>query len=265
MGPSDMMIFKFVAKLPVSSKMEHLSPTHRLLAKPGNTNKGGGPDRRFRDNRQLPVCLYDAMHLSSSSGVNELMEFSRTGLVQLFSAALHDMPHRQAPDGAGSITLLLGDSGTPSRADPTGLEYSTRRSPSGMFLTGVASLSAAGTAIVAAYGVLGPSRTSTGTYESAAGPPPVPTTAVIPPGSTPSTDIITQNLTNAAIQPDLRSLSIVTVRTAANIRSRPGISATVIRIAGAGEKFSVFGRENGWVQIGLSKPLGWIAAALLAE
>jgi hypothetical protein len=92
-------------------------------------NKGGGPDRRFRDNRQLPVCLYDAIHLSSSSGLNELMEFSRTGLVQLFSPALHDLPHRQAPDGVVSLTLLLGNSAAPLRADPTVSESPTRRSP----------------------------------------------------------------------------------------------------------------------------------------
>jgi hypothetical protein len=29
------------------------------------TNKSGGPDRRFNNNRQLPVCLYDSLHLSS--------------------------------------------------------------------------------------------------------------------------------------------------------------------------------------------------------
>ena len=227
-------------------------------------NKGGGPDRRFRDNRQLPVCLYDAMHLASGSGLNELMEFSRTGLVQVFSAALHDLPHPQATHGVPSITLLLGDSAIPSRADPTVPESPTRRSPGWMFLSGVALLSAAGTAIVA-YALLGSSRISTGTYEAAAGPPPAPTTAVIPLSSSPPTDAIAQKLTNAPIEPDFRSLPIVTVRTPANIRSRPSPSAIVIRIAGSGEKFGVFGRSNGWVQVGLSKPLGWIAAALLTE
>jgi hypothetical protein len=228
-------------------------------------NKGGGPDRRFRDNRQLPVCLYDAMHLSSSSGLNELMEFSRTGLVQLFSAALHDLPHRPAPDGVVSLTLLLGNSAAPLRADPTVSESPARRSPGWMFLAGVASLSAAATAIVAAYALLGTSRTSTGTYEAAANPPPVPTTAVIPLSSTPPTDITTQKLPNAPIQPDSRSLPMVTVKTPSNIRSRPSPSATVIRVAGYGEKFGVFGRANGWVQVGLSKPLGWIAASRLTE
>jgi hypothetical protein len=42
-------------------------------------NKSGGPDRRFRDNRQLPVCLYEVMHLSSASGVNELTRIIRQG------------------------------------------------------------------------------------------------------------------------------------------------------------------------------------------
>src|SRR5690606_31340873 len=43
-------------------------------------NKSGGPDRRFKDNRQIPICLYETMHLTSSSGVNELVEFSKTGV-----------------------------------------------------------------------------------------------------------------------------------------------------------------------------------------
>jgi hypothetical protein len=47
-------------------------------------NKSGGPDRRFRDNRQIPICLYEAMYLTSNSGVNELVEFSRTEVVAAF-------------------------------------------------------------------------------------------------------------------------------------------------------------------------------------
>ncbi|MBY5367827.1 DUF4236 domain-containing protein [Rhizobium leguminosarum] len=48
-------------------------------------NKSGGPDRRFKDNRQIPICLYEAMHLQSASGVNELVEFSQTGKAAAFS------------------------------------------------------------------------------------------------------------------------------------------------------------------------------------
>ncbi|MFP3435632.1 hypothetical protein SB781_38380, partial [Paraburkholderia sp. SIMBA_061] len=27
-------------------------------------NKSGGPDRRFKNNRQIPICLYEAMHFT---------------------------------------------------------------------------------------------------------------------------------------------------------------------------------------------------------
>lgn len=47
-------------------------------------NKNGGPDRRFKDNRQIPICLYETMHFTSGSGVNELVEFSRTGVAVAF-------------------------------------------------------------------------------------------------------------------------------------------------------------------------------------
>lgn len=47
-------------------------------------NKNGGPDRRFRDNKQIPICLYESMHLTSNSGINELVQFSRTDVVAAF-------------------------------------------------------------------------------------------------------------------------------------------------------------------------------------
>lgn len=43
-------------------------------------NKNGGPDRRFKDNRQIPICLYEAIHFTSSSGLNELVQVSKTGV-----------------------------------------------------------------------------------------------------------------------------------------------------------------------------------------
>lgn len=63
-------------------------------------NKSGGPDRRFNDNRQIPVCRYEAMLLRSGSGVNELVEFSRTGVAEPFARALRDMPRGAAPPPA---------------------------------------------------------------------------------------------------------------------------------------------------------------------
>jgi hypothetical protein len=43
-------------------------------------NKKGGPDRRFSDNRELPVVLYETIHFQSSTGLNELLHASRIGV-----------------------------------------------------------------------------------------------------------------------------------------------------------------------------------------
>lgn len=39
-------------------------------------NKKGGPDRRFNSNKQLPVCLYGELHLSSVGGLNCKIHYS---------------------------------------------------------------------------------------------------------------------------------------------------------------------------------------------
>lgn len=53
-------------------------------------NKSGGPDRRFANNRQLPICLYESIHLRSRNGLNELLQVSTHGrAAALASAAQH--------------------------------------------------------------------------------------------------------------------------------------------------------------------------------
>lgn len=39
-------------------------------------NKSGGPDRRFRDNPQMPICQYGELQFSSNSGINEVVQVS---------------------------------------------------------------------------------------------------------------------------------------------------------------------------------------------
>lgn len=40
-------------------------------------NKSGGADRRFKDNRELPICAYEEVSFTSPSGLNELIQVSR--------------------------------------------------------------------------------------------------------------------------------------------------------------------------------------------
>lgn len=43
-------------------------------------NKSGGPDKRFKDNRELPICLYGEIELKSSTGLNTVLMFSNANL-----------------------------------------------------------------------------------------------------------------------------------------------------------------------------------------
>jgi len=43
-------------------------------------NKKGGPDKRFKDNKELPVLLYEQIAFTSKSGLNEMIQLSRAGV-----------------------------------------------------------------------------------------------------------------------------------------------------------------------------------------
>jgi len=63
-------------------------------------NKNGGPDRRFNGNRQLPICLYDELHFSSSSGLNELIQTSRADIASPLVGAIRSLAKfTKAPPG----------------------------------------------------------------------------------------------------------------------------------------------------------------------
>ena len=54
-------------------------------------NKKGGPDRRFNDNREIPIVLYEAILLASKSGLQELFQVSRTGIGSALKSAVKQM------------------------------------------------------------------------------------------------------------------------------------------------------------------------------
>lgn len=67
-------------------------------------NKNGGPDRRFANNFQIPICRYETIHLRSGNGLNELLQVSTNGRTQPLSAAAERLA---ATIGANSDTLAL--------------------------------------------------------------------------------------------------------------------------------------------------------------
>jgi Protein of unknown function (DUF4236) len=54
-------------------------------------NKKGGPDRRFKDNPQLPIVLYGRLSLQSPGGFNAIWDFSRSGSANALATAMSGM------------------------------------------------------------------------------------------------------------------------------------------------------------------------------
>ncbi len=67
-------------------------------------NKSGGPDRRFANNYQIPVCLYESIHLTSANGLNELLQVSCNGVAAPFAEAVEQLSRR---NGASEIGRSL--------------------------------------------------------------------------------------------------------------------------------------------------------------
>jgi hypothetical protein len=54
-------------------------------------NKNGTPDRRFKDNRQIPIAQYEELQLSSAQGIQELYQFSKAGAAASFATSLSQL------------------------------------------------------------------------------------------------------------------------------------------------------------------------------
>ena len=54
-------------------------------------NKKGGPDRRFNNNPEIPIALYEEGHLGSTSGLNETIQSSRTEVIAPLKLAVDEL------------------------------------------------------------------------------------------------------------------------------------------------------------------------------
>ena len=56
-------------------------------------NKSGGPDKRFNDNKELPIALYEAIAFKSQSGLNEQIQLSKVDVARGFVDAIRSVAH----------------------------------------------------------------------------------------------------------------------------------------------------------------------------
>lgn len=73
---------RFIEEEGVPSDAKIVEQTWKYL------NKRGGPDKRFKDNRELPICLYDQIDFTSSTGLNERIQVSRCDIGKGFAEAI---------------------------------------------------------------------------------------------------------------------------------------------------------------------------------
>lgn len=60
----------FVESEPVPKDAQVIGQTWQYV------NRNGTPDKRYKNNRQLPICLYGVVRLRSASGINVEMHIS---------------------------------------------------------------------------------------------------------------------------------------------------------------------------------------------
>ncbi len=93
-------------------------------------NKKGGPDRRFANNRELPIALYEEITLRSRTGLNEKLQVSRVGaaatLISGLTGMVDALPRTRQPQSqispsrphrvehAAAISRPVAESITPS-------------------------------------------------------------------------------------------------------------------------------------------------------
>lgn len=76
---------RFIESDPVPRDAQIVDKTWRYV------NKKGGPDRRFKNNKELPIALYEELRFHSSSGLNEVFQASRASLSAAISQSLAGM------------------------------------------------------------------------------------------------------------------------------------------------------------------------------
>ena len=73
---------RFVETDPVPKDAQVVGQTWQYV------NKNGTPDQRYKNNRQIPVCLYGQVFLRSSSGLNVELQISNIQNTRDFSALI---------------------------------------------------------------------------------------------------------------------------------------------------------------------------------
>jgi hypothetical protein len=91
----DIQMVRFVEEGAVPRDSAVVGKTWRYV------NKKGGPDRRFAENPEIPILLYDQITFRSASGLNEQFQVSRTGGADHFRKAIRELANSLSTSASG--------------------------------------------------------------------------------------------------------------------------------------------------------------------
>jgi hypothetical protein len=82
------------------------------------SNKDGSPDRRFRNNYQIPVALYGSLTFVSATGLHEEFQVSNAPLAERFAKAWNAFQRSFAPAGGQCDSAAAGHGTTTQQVRP---------------------------------------------------------------------------------------------------------------------------------------------------
>lgn len=247
-------------------------------------NKSGGPDRRFKNNRQIPICLYEAMHFTSNSGVNELVEFSRTGVAAAFVegcrmlgtlprgrtsaalppppandiAALVPMPATERKRGSWKVALLvLLAIGIWLPVLAIMFRPSNKKADTGLPSVLLAEIS---------NSVSAEEKKDALTTGAKVGPIPETTSAVATSVAVTASETTILVPTETIASQKAGNATIRITKTAVNLREGPGTSFPVLTVVAKGTEVAVLEVNAGWSRVRVGgNTLGWMANSTMVE
>ncbi|MBP2302782.1 DUF4236 domain-containing protein [Azospirillum picis] len=230
------------------------------------TNKDGSPDRRFRDNYQIPIAHYGELTIQSRSGINEAYMFSNAGAAASFASAFATYQAALAATAGG--VAAPSDDGVDCGAVETAFEVDADgdapdRGPPFPVLDAVF---LALLAIGAGAWFVGPRLWHDPAPVTAlTAPAPMASETTVTPAALPPQGVVAASVPSpAAPAPKAVARETAEVRAqAANVRRDAGANAPVLRTARRGERFSVFSQKEDWLEIGDTQPAGWIHRSLV--
>lgn len=222
-------------------------------------NKDGSPDRRFRDNRELPVMAYGRVHVHSSSGLHEAYLISDQAAAERFvesyrayRAELDRLGDEQPAELAASPLAAKPEPELVHKGDEPrgGLRWFPWPDLAAVTILALivvglwaARTGAAGAMLAHASGTA--QAWASVLHLGGQAEPPAALVASEPAATRGSAPPATRISVAAAIAP---------------LRAVPDDMAAILGTVHSGEQLTVFARQGAWLQVGRSEPAGWLRA-----